>query len=91
VTGAAQAKSFQKGVQAAGTPKWQSKALSKGTARYGPGVAEGEPDFAQGFDRFRTVIEGTNLPPRFAKGDPRNVERVRVMSTALRRAKVGGK
>lgn len=90
VASAARAKSFGKGVNRAGTAKWQSKAIAKGTVRYGPGVQEAEPDFRGGFDRFRQVIESTQLPPRFAKGDPRNLERVKAMSVALRKAKVGG-
>lgn len=89
VSEAARAKSFQKGVNAAGTSKWQSKTLSKGVARFGPGIAEAEPDFSAGFAKFRQVIEGLTLPPRFAKGDPRNIERVKVVAAALRKAKVG--
>lgn len=89
VTAAAQAKSFSRGAQAAGTAKWQSKAVGKGAMRFGPGVQDAGPEFQAGFEKYRAVIEQTNLPPRFATGDPRNVERVRVISQALRKAKTG--
>ena len=89
VAEASRKKSFGKGVAAAGTQKWQRKAIAKGTQRFGPGVADAQPDYQAGFEPYRNVIEGTALPPRFAKGDPRNVERVKVMSAALRKAKVG--
>ena len=87
---AAQAKSFSKGVTAAGTPKWQQKATVKGVQRFGPGVQVAQPDYQAGFEKYRQVIEATALPPRLAKGDPRNLQRVGAMSQALRKAKVGG-
>jgi len=84
-------KRFSKGVKAAGNEKWQSGAKIKGADRWGPGVTIAESDYSSGFGKFRDVIESTTLPPRYAKGDPRNIERVRVMAGALRSAKVGGK
>ena len=35
------------------------------------------------------IIETTTLPPRFAKGDPRNIERVKVLAAALRKGRTG--
>jgi hypothetical protein len=91
VQGAATKKSFSKGVSSAGTAKWQKKATTKGAQRFGPGVADAQPDYQAGFEPFANVISSTTLPPKFAKGDPRNVERVRVMSQALRKAKEASK
>jgi hypothetical protein len=91
VQGAATRKSFSKGVSQAGTQKWQTKASSKGAQRFGPGVADAQPDYQKGFEPYANVISSTQLPPKFAKGDPRNVDRVRVMSQALRNAKVASK
>jgi predicted aminopeptidase len=91
ITEAARNKSFASGVNRAGTKKWQSKAISKGAARYGAGVADAQPDYQAGFEPYRQIIESTTLPPRFAKGDPRNVERVKVMAAALRKGKVSGR
>lgn len=90
VTAAANAGMYGKGVNAAGTQKWKEKALAKGPGRFSEGTMLAAPDYAKGFAKFRDVIEKTTLPARFPKGDPRNVERVRVISAELRRAKVGG-
>ena len=78
---------FKKGVIAAGTEKWKEKAISVGPARFQQGVQIAAPQFEKGFARYRDVIEKTQLPPRFAKGDPRNIDRVRVMAAALAEAK----
>lgn len=88
VTAAIQGGRFASGVARAGDEKWRRGAVEKGARRWGPGVQAGQADYAQGFEPYRQVIEGTNLPPRFAKGDPRNLERVRAMSQALHEAKV---
>ncbi len=78
---------FEKGVAAAGTATWQRKAIEVGPARFSQGVQVAQPDYEKGFSKYRDVIEKTALPPRFAKGDPRNIDRVRVMATALADAK----
>lgn len=89
VTKAANEGRFAKGVKKAGTQKWQKNTLEKGPNRFAEGVAVSQPEFQAGFDPFREVIAATNLPPRFPKGDPRNIERVKVMAEALRKKKVG--
>lgn len=78
---------FKVGVNKAGTAAWQRGAIDKGTARFGPGVQAAAPDYAKGFAPFRDVIANTTLPPRYARRDPRNLERVKVMATALGAAK----
>lgn len=80
---------FGKGVTAAGDQKWQSKALAKGPTRFAEGVAISAPDYQTAIAPYLDVIAATTLPPRFAKGDPRNVERVRVLAIALRKRKTG--
>lgn len=80
---------FAKGVSKAGNEKWQAKAISKGVARFGPGVQVAQADYEEGFAPYAGVIAGTTLPPRFAKGDPRNIERVKAMAAAMRAKKVG--
>ncbi len=81
-------KRFEKGVAKAGDSKWQAKAISKGVDRFGPGVQAAKGDYEQGVAPYLSVIASTTLPPKFAKGDPRNIERVRVMAAALRNAKM---
>lgn len=79
--------SFSKGVRAAGTQKWQEAAIRKGPARFAEGVSQAEDTYSTGFAPFQQVISSTTLPPRFPKGDTRNIERVRVMAEALRKKK----
>jgi hypothetical protein len=80
-------KSFGKGVARAGTPKWQRGATEKGVARWGPGVQLAQEAYATGFAPFREAIARVQLPPRFARRDPRNLERVKAVVDALKRAK----
>jgi len=90
VTEAATKDSYAKGVERVGTKKWQDRALRKGPGRFAEGVAIGGPDFEAGFAPYQAEIEKTTLPPRFPKGDPRNIERVKVISMALRAKKMAG-
>lgn len=89
VTAAANAGRFATGVTKAGSAKWSSKTLSKGPSRFAQGVAEAGPDYAQGFAPYAQTIAGTTLPPRFAKGDPRNIERVTAIAKALNMRRIG--
>lgn len=92
VQAAAAQKRFGKGVAAAGTQKWKSNALSKGVARWAPGISLGRDAYEKGFAPYRAVIERTTLPPRGPRGAPGNIQRVTVMSKALHdeRIKRGG-
>lgn len=87
VTQAIAKKKFGKGVKAVGTEKWQKGAREKGTARWGPGIALAEPDYRTGFAPYRDAIERVVLPPRFARRDPRNLDRVKAIVNALIAAK----
>lgn len=88
VTQAATQGSFARGVRAAGEQKWKSRTLKKGPSRFAEGVITGAPDYETGFAPYREVIAGVTLPARYPKGDPRNIERVRAIATALRESKV---
>jgi len=90
ITKAIANKSFDRGVKKAGSAKWLRKSEEVGAARFGPGVQAAVEDYRQAFEPFKAVIEATKLPPRFAKGDPRNIERVRVIAEALRKKKLSG-
>ena len=90
VTAAIGRQAFEKGVSAAGTQKWQAKAISKGVPRYPTGVAAAKDDFSKGFTPFLSVIQGVDLPARGPKGDPGNYARVTAIGQALHNAKVGG-
>ncbi len=83
VTQAIAEKRFGKGVRAAGTEKWQRGSIEKGTQRWGPGVAMAEAAYAAGFGPIRDAIERVTLPPRFARRDPRNLNRVKAVVDAM--------
>lgn len=76
-------KRFGKGVKAAGTETWQKGAVEKGTMRWGPGVAMAKEKYAAKFAPYRDAIERVTLPPRYARRDPRNLDRVKAVVNAL--------
>lgn len=80
-------KSFGKGVKAAGTATWQQGALTKGVDRWGPGVALAQEKYARNFEPYRAAIERVQLPPRYARRDTRNLQRVKAVVDALVAAK----
>jgi len=83
-------KLFGKGVDAAGTAKWQKKTIEKGVRRWPEGVAVAVPDYEKGMKPVLDVIAGVTLPPRYPAGDPRNLERVKAITTAVHE-KIKGK
>jgi hypothetical protein len=85
---AASAGSFGKGVVKAGSGKQIAKAIGKGAQRYATGVADAQQDYANAIAPFLQVIESTVLPPRGPKGDPRNIDRVKAITVALRNKKL---
>lgn len=80
---------WQRGVQQAGDAKWQQGCLNVGATRWAQGVQVGTDAYRAGFAPYYEVIRGVTLPARGARGDPNNIERVRVIAQALHAAKVG--
>jgi hypothetical protein len=74
---------FAKGVKKVGTAKWQAKALAKGPTRFAEGVYIAGGDYEAGFAPYREAIARATLPPRFPKRDPRNLERVKGVVSAM--------
>ena len=83
-------KRFDKGVQAAGTAKWQTKAIQVGVNRYAEGVRVAADDYMKGFAPYHEVLSKVTLPPRRARGDPANIKRVEVIAKALHEKKIKG-
>lgn len=83
-------KRYEKGIQKAGTAKWRDKALAKGATRFTQGVQVSQGDYEKGVKPYLDTIESTVLPPKYAKGDPRNLARVEALNKALRAKKTGG-
>ena len=81
-------KGFGKGVRAAGDEKWQINAVVKGPMRFARGVALAETSYATGFAPYRDALEKLTLPTRGAKGDPKNIDRVRVIAKTLHDTKL---
>ena len=80
---------FVKGVDKAGSGKWQDRALKKGPGRFAEGVYIAGDDYSKGFAPFHAALERTDIGPRFPRRDPRNLERVRKVVNALIEEKVG--
>jgi hypothetical protein len=89
VTEAANRGAYGKGIAAAGDQKWQRKSAEKGPQRFAEGVALSTGDYQAGVQPYLDVIAATTLPPRFPKGDPRNIARVATLAAALRKRKTG--
>jgi len=81
---------YERGVKAAGTEKWKRKAKELGVNRWPAGVSAAKNDYEKGFAPYRDIIERITLPPRRPKGDPANIDRVRIIAQALHEAKVKG-
>lgn len=81
--------SFARGVNAAGTAKWKAMASGKGAQRYPQGIAAAQPAYQTGIGPVLQVLQGINLPPRGPKGDLGNLQRVAVVTQALRKLKTG--
>lgn len=86
---AGQNDSYAKGVAKAGTAKWQEKAIKKGPSRFAEGVVVGASDYGTAFAPYADAIKATTLPPRYPRGDIRNLDRVKTISQALRKKKTG--
>lgn len=92
VAEAAAAGRFSDGVQQAGTAKWKTATISKGVNenRWANGVRGGKNNYQAGFQPYHNVISSLQLPPRYERGNPQNIDRVRAVAEALHKAKVGG-
>ncbi len=84
---------YRRGVQRAGAAKYTRKIADVGQTRYSQGVGAATDDWRTGFEPYASTIAGLTLPGRRPRGDPGNIERVRVVATALnarRLALLGG-
>lgn len=82
-------KAFGKGVRKTGTAKQKAKTILKGIPRWADGVRVAEADMQAGMEPVVKVLEGITLPKRYETGDPRNIERVKVIQQALHKMKTG--
>lgn len=80
---------FSKGVTAAGTGKWQRKAMSVGVDRWGAGVSAAGDDYKNGFSKYHGVLSSLKTTARKETGNPSNYQIVAQIGDALHKAKVG--
>jgi hypothetical protein len=76
-------KRFEKAVNKSSTEAWKQGALTKGVSRWGQGVQLAQGKFGTAFAPFVNAIKALNLPPRFARRDPRNLDRVKSVVDAM--------
>lgn len=81
-------KRFGKGVDRAGTSKWQQGAIEKGVSRWAQGVGVSQAAYEQGVKPYFDVISRITLPKRGPKGDPNNIQRVAILAEALHAEKL---
>lgn len=87
VQDAAARDAFRKGVNAAGSQKWQQMASTIGAQRYPQGVTAAQSNYAAKEAPYLTALANLTLPPRGVKGT--NVGRVQAVVDALRKVKLG--
>lgn len=80
---------FGKGVTAAGAQYFEQRASLVGGSRFADGIRNGATNYEEGVKPYMDTLRNTELSPRGPKGDPRNMNRVAEVATALRRQKVG--
>ena len=81
-------KAFGSGVRRAGDTKWQTNSITKGPDRYAQGIRLSENAYIEGFAPYHAALARISLPPRGPKGDPKNIERVRMVASTLHDLKV---
>ena len=79
--------SWEKGLKRRGTEGWKERTLQKGPRRFHDGTIIASPQFEAEYAPYRDAIARTKLAPRFPKRDPRNINRVSSICTALGRKK----
>lgn len=90
VTAAANAGRYTAGVTRAGDAKYTANAVAKGPARYAEGVNLAVGNWTSGFTPYQAVIAALQLPARGPVGSAANLQRVQVLTAALRARKLTG-
>jgi len=81
-------KLFSGGVKRVGAAKFKRKVEAVGVARYGPGVRAAEQDMREGIAPYLEELARIDVPARKPRGDPANLERVRVIFDALHKKRL---
>jgi hypothetical protein len=78
---------YERGITPEAEQLWRARIEQVGAQRYSQGVQQSQERYERNFAPYRQVLESLQLPERGPKGDPRNLERVRVVAEALHTAK----
>ena len=84
-------KRFETGVSRVTTEEWRRKAIEKGARRFVEGVRTAVEDYGKAMGEVLRVLEGITLPERGPRGDPKNIDRVRVIAETLHKWRVSRK
>ena len=71
--------------------EWKRKAIELGVRRYADGVRANADKYAKKMSKVLAILKELTLPPRGPRGDPKNLDRVRVIMEALHKAKIEGR
>lgn len=80
---------FSKGVAAAGSSKFVTRASTLGAQRFPTGIQASEGEWAKGSAPYLDALKSMDLPPRRPKGDPGNQQRAAAVAMRLRAIKTG--
>lgn len=81
---------FERGVDDAGPATYEQAATTVGAANFPGGIQRSAPKYQRNVATYLDTLRQTELPLRGPKGSPANLQRVAVVTEALRRKKVGG-
>ena len=84
-------RSREKGIAKTSNSEWQANAITKGGARWAPGVNAAEADYSKGLAPVLSVIESVTLPPRTNDAAANVAGRVTPIAVALQNAKREGR
>lgn len=80
---------YEKGLAKSGKAGWANGVRTKGSERYGSGVASSAGKYAQESGKFDSARGAASSLPRGLKGSATNLSRVSAVVAALRTAKTG--
>ena len=78
---------FSKGVNKAGSARYQENATRLGPDRFVTGVQNAEGSYQRGMQPFVAAMQSANLSPRGARGSPQNARRVQEQMDLMRRTR----
>jgi len=81
-------KRFSGGVKRVKAAKFERKVRAVGVARFGPGVVAAREDFNTGVGPYIAELGVIDVPTRKPRGDPANLDRVRVIFDALHKKRL---